>query len=82
MLRKRIVTVTETKALTSVTVSVICGESRSFQDAFREGIPRDGAGAAPRARPYTALPGGLGIMPAGITTGARGASLDWDRAGG
>ena len=25
------------------------------------------------------LPGGLGIMSAGTTTGARGASLDWDR---
>jgi hypothetical protein len=29
----------------------------------------------PRVERYTPLPGGSGIMPAGITTGARGASL-------
>ena len=27
----------------------------------------------------TLLPGGLGIMSPGITTGVGGASLDWDR---
>ena len=40
-----------------------------IEDAFREGIPRDGAGAVPRVRPYTGPRAASGIMPAGITTG-------------
>ena len=38
-----------------------------------------GAGGGARGRACSLLPGGLGIMSPGITTGVGGASLDWDR---
>ena len=38
-----------------------------------------GARAVPAGGFCSPLPGGLGIMSPGMTTGVGGASLDWDR---
>ena len=37
------------------------------------------SGCGARGQICSLLPGGLGIMSPGITTGVGGASLDWDR---
>ena len=45
--------------------------TRSFKDAFREGIPECGAGAVPADGAIRLRsPGGSGIMPADTTIGA------------
>jgi hypothetical protein len=66
------VAIIETPLDISLYFSYIPSESRFplIEDAFGRGYSEGGAGAAPRARRPTALPGGSGIMPAGITTGA------------
>ncbi len=65
--------------LTFVSVSITLSESCPPKDVGRV-TPADGARAVPAGRGSSPpLPGGLGIMSAGTTTGARGASLDWDR---
>jgi hypothetical protein len=50
-------------------------QSLPAKDADRVMPGGEGQVRCPRAGRYSLLPGGPGIMPAGITTGARGASL-------
>jgi hypothetical protein len=66
------------RPLTLVPISVTLQRirSRSVKDAFREGIPEVGASAVPAGRPIQPAPGRFGHQPAGIMTGARGASLE------
>jgi hypothetical protein len=73
------VTAAATLVLTTVTVSITFSESRSPKGR-QPATPADGARAVPAGGGSSPpLPGGLGIMSAGTTTGTRGASLDWDR---
>jgi hypothetical protein len=70
-----------TNVLTMVPVSVTGCESRPVRDVTSDGR-LTGRVRFPRAGFVTLLPGGLGIGSAGMMTGLRGASLDWDSVGG
>ena len=73
------VTIAVIFVLTSVPISVTNRQSCS-RKGRQPATPADGARAVPAGGGSSPpLPGGLGIMSAGTTTGARGASLDWDR---
>jgi hypothetical protein len=68
------VTTAATNPLTSVAISVTTRESRPSRDVTGDSRLM-GRVRFLRAGLVTPLPGGPGIDPAGITTGARGASL-------
>jgi hypothetical protein len=67
-----------TLMLTLVSTSVT-SQSSLLRRTWRGGTPRHGSEGGARGRVCSLLPGGLGIMSPGITTGVGGASLDWDR---
>jgi hypothetical protein len=62
--------------LTYVTISVTSCESNLARRTPDGGKPEGWSECGARRRICTPLPGGLGIMPAGTRTGARGASLE------
>jgi len=74
-----VVSLIATSRLTIVTDMDTLVPSRSSGRLRPRVLPEGGAGAALRARRYTVLPGGLGIMSPGITTGA--GSVPWTGTG-
>ena len=68
--------------LTFVPISVTFSESiSSGTDAAREAFLGCAGECGARGRACNPRSGGLGHHLSGTTTGARGASLDWDRQG-
>ena len=65
--------------LTFVPITVTCGTSRSFKDAFREGIRECGAGAVAAGGRIRPVPGRLGHHACRYYGRRVRCSLDWDR---